>query len=293
LHLLAVVNFSFYLYSLDSTDKENKQIESRWRRQDLFCAGVYDKLLANMSTADKEDLKRHVFFAGSVCFSGRKIPGLVDGLEIMDGTTTNGDTMRCAGVKHFGPPVELKETAPPATNQELVIDTCRCSGCAGSFGSVEALLRHCQETGHSPVYPPPVDGAATTDVFVAYVNMALQRALGERLKRWGQQFIDEKNPIPHPELGIDIYESFACSFSLIRKDAGDPSQAQLTLTIDLRAKIMRTTTLLEALNRSSSGQQWTKQEQDRAKRTYVGEQVIYTLERKGKCNVDTRADGYL
>jgi hypothetical protein len=248
-----------------------------------------------MSDSDKKDLKRHIFFAGSFCFSGRRIPGLEREalpVEIMDGTTTNGDTMRCVDVKHYGPPVELKETAPPATSQEIVVDACRCSGCTRSFGLVEHLLQHCQETGHTPVYPPAVDGPAATEVFVAYVNMALQRALGERLKRWGHQFIDERNPITHENLGIDIYESFECNFGLLRKEAGDPSQAQLTLTIDLRAKIMRKTTLLEALSRnrpsSSSGQQWTKQEQDRANRTYVGEQVIYTLERKGMCNVATR-----
>jgi hypothetical protein len=250
--------------------------------------GIFDKLLKEMPNAEKEDLKRGVFFAGSFCFSGRQIPGLEKDklpLVIMNGSTSGGDTMRCVDVKHFGPPAELKVAPPLHSKQEIAIDTCRCSGCSRSFVSMHHLLQHCKDSGHTPVFPPTaVDGPATTELFISFANVALQR-----LKRWGQDFIDPLNPIPGTDrngrsLGIDIYESFACSFGLIR-DLSNESKAQLTLTVDQRAKILRTMSVLEALNNGRPpGQAFSKQEQDRAIRTWTGEQVIYTKERKGKCS---------
>ena len=63
----------------------------------------------------KEDLRRTVFGGGSFFYSARAIPGLEkDKLPVVlvDGSETEGDTMRCVGVSCFGAP----ELLLPKTN---------------------------------------------------------------------------------------------------------------------------------------------------------------------------------
>lgn len=81
------------------------------------------------------------------------------------------------------------------------------------------------------------------DVFNSYVNGALQRALGERLARWGTEYIDPHNmkePIDKQgrSLGVRVYEAYSCQFGFIRNSSTDIPR--VGLTVDLRAKIVRT-----------------------------------------------------
>jgi hypothetical protein len=102
----------------------------------------------------------------------------------------------------------------------------------------------------------------------------------------GEQFIDINKPIPGKDrrgnlLGVDVYESYDCKFGLLRNLPKSPTEARLTLTVDLRAKIPRTESVLDDLHNGQSGRAFSKQDQDRAIRAWTGEQVIYTKERKG------------
>ena len=107
-----------------------------------------------------------------------------------------------------------------------------------------------QQAGHKPVYSPS-DTAATgcepipanMEVFNSYVNGALQRALGERLARWGTEYIDPENmkeptDRQNKSLGVRVYEAYSCQFGFIRKSSTDIPR--VGLTVDLRAKIVCT-----------------------------------------------------
>lgn len=286
-------NFSFYIYTVDCSDKNDQNIEGRGRRADLFRVGVMDNLLKDMSAVEKNSLKRLIFFAGSFFFSGRPVPGLEKDklpLQLVDGSNTKGDSMRIVQVQHFGPPDCLKTPAPTAGPGEVVADTFRCQQCDKTFGSEEHMLQHSAQVGHTPVYPPSADGPALLETFLAFVNTALQRAMGERLRKWGEEYIDEERPIhgrtrDGRDLGIDIYEAYCCKFGILRRTDQSPktSVARLILTVDLRAKIMRTVTLLDTLNEiESTDRQWDSRKQQQAKRQWVGERVMYTREKKGK-----------
>ena len=79
------------------------------------------------------------------------------------------------------------------------------------------------------------------DVFNSYVNGALQRALGERLARWGTEYIDPHNmkePIDKQgrSLGVRVYEAYSCQFGFIRNSSTDIPR--VGLTVDLRARLL-------------------------------------------------------
>ena len=245
-----------------------------------------------MSNAQKESFKRVIFFAGSFFFSGRPINGLERGklpLQLVDGSETKGDTLTIVQVQHFGPPECLKTPVPQAGPGEVVADTFRTMNSTKTFKSEEHMLQHCAQTGDMPVYPAETDGPALLETFLAYVNTALQRAMGERLRKWGEEYIDESRAIPGKtrdgrSLGIDIYEAYSCKFGVLRRTDSSPntSSARLTLTVDLRAKIMRTNTLLDVLNNiQSTDTDWNQRNQQQAKRQWIGERVMYTREKKG------------
>merc|ERR1712232_691340 len=89
------------------------------------------------------------------------------------------------------------------------------------------------------------------NTFLQYANVVLQKALESTvLARWGKDFIDPKNPQEPADyrgnlLGILVFRSFSCEFGYIRPK-GVP-KAQLGLTVDLRAKIMRSRSVLDEL----------------------------------------------
>ena len=121
-------------------------------------------------------------------------------------------------------------------------------------------------------------------VFLSYVNGALNRALSERLARWGSEFIDPSNvtePVDRQgnSMGVRVYEAFSCQFGMIRSTADSP--VRLSLTVDLRAKIVRTMSVLDHLS-NGNPQNWMPNhaEQERARRAWVGEVVISMHDKK-------------
>ncbi len=121
-----------------------------------------------------------------------------------------------------------------------------------------------------------------------FANVALEGALRERMARWGREFIDPQS-FTEPKdrngqsLGVKIFKAYRCNFNLMRQSNTKSAVARLTLTIDLRAKVIRTSTLLDALykgNYSPSKGNLSKADMDIAKRTWVGETVITTYDKK-------------
>ena len=280
-------NFQFFLYGLDIQDKDGKLIDGRRRRSELFMKGLYDPkegLLKRQGMSDKdiESFKRGVFFEGSYCFTSRQIPGLdaknlplylvaasknlkLDNKVVNVPCSDNGDTIRVAQVQSYTAPTMLSPNYRPPkagtgdAKNTAVMDQ-RCANCNTMFVNAEALLSHCRETGHTPQYANTGDSStipANKEVFLSFANNALQRALSERMARWGREYIDPTSTT-EPEdrngrkLGVQVFKAFSCEFGLNRVTAGakpgqPPPPIQLTLTVDLRAKIMRTKSLLDAI----------------------------------------------
>jgi hypothetical protein len=296
-------NFSFYLYTINTTDKTGTLIDSRSRRMELFGVGFWDILLADMPKGLKSELKRMVFFAGSFFFSAREIPGLEPSklpLVLCDGSKTNGDTMSCVDVKKFTAPICLLPSTPATVTRglnQVTMDGLRCSNCTRTFINDGDMLQHCKDSGHVPIFGPAGAGddvlvveAASVEVFVSYVSLALERAMGERLSRWGRDYVDREAPIPAKDrngndLGVSIFEAISLAFGVIRVSNGPPV---LALTCDLRAKVIRTVSVLDCIyeNRSES-QPFTKQDQTRLKREWIGSVVIYKNDHK--CKYEDRA----
>jgi hypothetical protein len=102
----------------------------------------------------------------------------------------------------------------------------------------------------------------------------------------GEQFIDISKPILGKDrrgklLGVDVYESYDCKFGILRNLPNSPTEARLTLTVDLRAKILRTESVRDVLYNAQLGRAFSKQDQNQAIRSWTGQQVIYKQERKG------------
>ena len=113
-----------------------------------------------------------------------------------------------------------------------------------------------------------------------------QRSLSERLARWGSEFIDpetSKEPTDRNGngLGVRVYEAFSCQFGIIRPGDGS-GPAHLALTVDLRAKIVRTMSVLDHLCEQQDPRNWnpSRPEQERARRQWTGEVVISMHDKK-------------
>jgi hypothetical protein len=317
--------FQFYLYSVNCQDSNGDVIDSRHRRKFLFDIGFWDGVVKDMPAKEKDDMKRVVFFNGSFCFSGRRIDELEPDklpLRLPTGEKAEGDQITVMQMVHYLAPTELQQAPPESTKPEEISFDNRCSNCTKAFADVGSLLQHwygppscslklrlclfashfslftrSQQAGHAPVYTDQtkVDSgqvhprAAQLEVFTAYVNGALQRALGERLARWGSEFIDPTN-VTEPKdrkgngLGVRVYEAFSCQLGCLRPggDESKPGPAHLALTVDLRAKIVRTMSVLDHLCGSTDPMHYrpSYNEQERAKREWIGEVVISMHDKK-------------
>ena len=302
-------NFKFYVYGVDGRDKKDNLIDSRNHRYDLFNRGLYSKegLLARLGESNKdiESLKRIVFFEGSSFFSSRKIPGLdkSDLPRVLVGSKeSSGDEVPCSDngdslvISHYkcyiAPPTlaQVSQAAAAAAVSEsksqepgdvrFAVDR-RCSDCTKAFVDLEALLQHCTITGHGPEgAATEVTEAPTRETFLTYCNILLQRAMGERMARWGREYIDPKN-FTEPQdkngndLGVRVYRAYSCEFGLHRSSL--QGNLSLTLTVDLRAKILRKRTLLEQITegRDPNSARYDDRQINQAKRTWESEVVIW------------------
>jgi len=332
--------FQFFLYSVDCTDKDNKMIDSRSRRAELFWNSL-DNLLKDLPKKEREALKRMVFFSGtcenyrfafcdycllknarfcahhhsryklpfhvflhlpgSFFYAAREIPGLEKSMlpvTLCDGSDTRGDTMRCVGLQKFTAPTVLQQhpnTVATGANS-IKFDGLRCKNCTRTFPNENELLAHCRDTGHSLILGEDNENdnlvPATIENFVAYVNTVMQRAMGESLTKWGKEYVDKSAPNEAVDtrgnpLGVAIFQAIALSFGVMRVSAGPPT---LTLTCDLRAKVIRTTSVLDAMY-GRSHEELTPQLQQQRERSltpndkkqlekkWIGEVVIYKNEK--------------
>jgi hypothetical protein len=155
------------------------------------------------------------------------------------------------------------------------------------FVFISVIRPPSQSKGHKPVYSladeepghsvEPIP--ASVETFTSFINLALQRALSERLARWGQEFIDPENmkePVDKngKSLGVRVYEAFSCQFNLMK--ATEKSLPQVGLTVDLRAKIVRTLSVMTHLVGDQDPNRYdpNPQEQSRCRRQWIGETVI-------------------
>lgn len=299
-------NFKFHQYGLDASTRAGKMIDSRRRRHELLNVGLFshtEGLLARKGISIKEidNLKRVVFMEGSFCFSARPIPGLDNLPRVIVGTkesdrdgipvpvSDNGDAMSVVNMTSFSAPSSLclpqTQTIPSTddSTQEISMDR-RCADCTKSFVNLEGLMAHCQITEHSPAYEATDATPATTEIFLSYCNIVLQRAMGERMAKWGREYIDPKSfkdPTDRQgrTLGVRIFRAFSCEFGLHKPHGSQPC---LTLTVDLRAKVIRTKTLIDTLceERDPNTVIYDNSTISRAKRLWKSEVVICTYDKR-------------
>lgn len=291
-------------------------IDTRRRRHELFMQGLFDTtngLFAKSSFSKKEleSIRRGIFFEGSYCFSSRPIPGLESSklpvyLVANKNTQTvdcpisdNGDTLQVMNVQSFQASKEIcdsMEEIPGSRSPLLATLDGRCASCTTSFKDVTALLSHCRETGHLPQtqnFDKNSDDQpryASKEVFLSFCNVALQRAMGERMARWGREYIDpqsfqeptDRNGNP---LGVKVFRAFTCEFGMHRPQIGGAKKeanVSLTLTVDLRAKIMRTKSVLDALCEGKDPNNFTfdADRKNRALKQWRDEIVICIYDKK-------------
>lgn len=305
-------NFQFFLYGIDACDKNGKVIDGRRRRLELFMKGVLDKTngyLARkkMTKKEIENFERGIFFEGSYFFSSRAIPGLTsdkfptclvsasEQLKEHDEAVScpisdNGDSLNVVHVQPYTAPSVIAGTKAEAVKGKETFEL-RCADCNSCFTSLQGLLSHCKETGHRPLYSSLSQSndaiPSNKEVFLSFVNVALQRAMGERMARWGREYIDPKSetePVDRNgrSLGVKVFRAYSCEFgmhALVKNRKLE--KPQLTLTVDLCAKILRTKTLLEAIhNGKNPNNNLGPSQQNQARRTWNNEVVICVYDKR-------------
>uniref|UniRef100_A0A7S4JYJ5 C2H2-type domain-containing protein n=1 Tax=Odontella aurita TaxID=265563 RepID=A0A7S4JYJ5_9STRA len=319
-------HFKFYVYGVDGRDIKGKLIDSRNRRFDLFKQGLLAKetgLLARlgMSPKEVENLKRVIFFEGSTFYSARKIQGLeranlpralVGTKESKKDETPmgdSGDSLTITEVKCYVAPRGLKTTSanvPSAAGVTKSSDPSearysvdrRCDDCTKAFTDLEALLQHCSIENHSPVTAPDEEDRVeepTYETFLAYCNIALQQAMNERMARWGREYIDPtkfKDPKDRNgnDLGVRVFQAYTCEFGMNRPDFKSP--LSLTLTVDLRAKLLRNKTVLDQISegKNPNSARYDQRRVQDFKRRWKGEVVICTYDKKCYSVIDLLFD---
>ena len=144
-------HFQFFMYSVQCQDEQGNPIDSRHRRKFLFDLGFWNGLLADMDPKEVEDLRRVVFFQGSLFYCARRVPGLE--AEKLAGNNsvllptpveqTGGETIRVMQVVHYLKPLELQfdESTTAVGKGEVSFDK-RCADCTAAFKDTASLLQH-------------------------------------------------------------------------------------------------------------------------------------------------------
>lgn len=226
--MLAAVtpNFRFYTYGVEAVDKQGNSIDSFGRRAQLFDMGLWNDRYKNMPAKEKDSLKRVVFFKGSFFYSSRPISGFEQQnlpATLVDGQESEGDVLRVINVRCFTLPSEMTSGSVTSTGTGALVDR-RCSNCTRAFVDFDALLAHCEMSGHSPVFELDDNNEtprqASPGVFLGYCNVALVQAMSERMARWGRDFVDPKS-FREPQdrngrsHGIRVVSTYYCSFLLL------------------------------------------------------------------------------
>lgn len=171
-----------------------------------------------------------------------------------------------------------------------------CKTTIVTIGPDRILIWRSQEMNHPPVYDETATSISTPipaqlEVFTAYVNLALSRAMSERFARWGNDFIDPKSsrePVDNRgnPLGVQVYEAYSCQFGTLKPKGA--SEAYLELTVDLRAKVVRTASVLDQLyeGKDIRTHKFSPREQADLKRKFKGEVVIYMSDKRCYSVVD-------
>mmetsp|Transcript_21287 Transcript_21287/g.46192 ORF Transcript_21287/g.46192 Transcript_21287/m.46192 type:complete len:966 (-) Transcript_21287:493-3390(-) len=329
-------NFKFYQYGIQCTDKHGNEIASRSRRGTLFNLGIFGpnghiaRNHGSMSKKAVDDLRRIVFFQSSFVFSARPIPGIEsiskdEKIPIVGGgngspISDEGDAVMLTSLTVCNAPVEMglsrkaaavpQRAAPQAGSpcppvgqvassmKTLTVDM-RCANCAYTFVDENALIAHCRETGHFPVTSSDDEGIrpANREEFIQYANVALRRALGERLARWGREYIDPKS-WTEPEdrngrsLGVRVFKAYSCEFGWNKSKPLPSEPLQLVVTADLRAKVMRTKSLLDVMSEGNHPEKmrYDARIQAALKRNWCNEVVIATYDKRCYSVVDLHFD---
>eukprot|EP00557_Chaetoceros_sp_GSL56_P002397 CAMPEP_0176489722 /NCGR_PEP_ID=MMETSP0200_2-20121128/7458_1 /TAXON_ID=947934 /ORGANISM="Chaetoceros sp., Strain GSL56" /LENGTH=1195 /DNA_ID=CAMNT_0017886919 /DNA_START=173 /DNA_END=3760 /DNA_ORIENTATION=- len=292
-------NFFFYQYGLDSTSANGSRIISTRRRAHIFFSGIFDKnigILAKTGMKEKEieDFRRVTYFEGSFVFTARPIP-TVDTFPFIittDDVDTDiklspcdlGDVLTITSMKKYYAPKELTIDRLKSSENGIVVDL-RCSGCTSVFATKEAMISHCKQTGHAPHMDLDEEiFHASSELFLSYCNITLQHALIERMARWGREYIDPKHWTEPKDkfgrsLGVRVFRAFFCEFGIHKLDGQNNS---LTLTVDLRAKVIRTKSLLMSLcnGKDPNHVAFDRRDISHYRKQYQGEVVICTYDRK-------------
>jgi len=298
-------NFQFHQYGLDGSTKNNNPIDSRRRRHELLHRGLFsaDGLLRKngMSQKEVESLQRVVFFEGSFFFSSRPIPGLEDLPKDLVGSKSsddggaelpvmeNGDCMIVTNSSAFRAPTVLTGGAKPTSATTVSMDR-RCRDCTKAFVDLNGIKTHCATTGHQPQMESTGLRPSNLEVFTSFCNCALQRAMGERMARWGREYIDPKS-FTEPKdrqgraMGVRIFRAFSCEFGVHKPHGQNMS---LTLTVDLRAKVIRTRHLLNQIceDKDPNACKFNQRDITSAQRKFKGEVVICTYDKRCYSVVD-------
>lgn len=227
-------NFRFYVYTLDAQDKNGNQIDSARRRAELLRIGLFEDggLLASNKVDKKQiqDLERISFCQGSFFFAARRIPFLDDlpmtvvgeKAEGKKSVTDNGDSITVVALEVFKAPEGIAtDKGKDVGKYSLAMDR-RCADCTSSFVDRQSLINHCSTTGHKAQGVEIEAKEATPasyEMFIAFCNVALNRAMGERMARWGRDFIDPANFTDPTDrqgrsMGVHIFRAFVSLFTV-------------------------------------------------------------------------------
>jgi hypothetical protein len=111
--------------------------------------------------------------------------------------------------------------------------------------------------------------------------------MGERMARWGREYIDPKSetePVDRNgrSLGVKVFRAYSCEFgmhALVKNRKLE--KPQLTLTVDLCAKILRTKNLLDSIhNGKNPNNNLSPSQQNQARRAWQNEVVICVYDKR-------------
>jgi len=307
------------VYTVEARDRNDKMIDSPGRRKQLLNIAL-NKLFAKKPVKEKASLLRQIFFSGTFFYSSSRIVGLEKlPRQLLDGTDSEMDMMQVIRCQCFTAPTVLtaagaaamapaktpakpawgakpaaKPAAPPqckpaaASQVPGVSIDYRCADCTKVFVDFNSMKMHCTSVGHKPVSEDSSELAnsqpASPEEFSQYCNTILQRAMGERMARWGRHYIDPKSfQTPKnkygQEMGVNVFQAYNVEFNVGKPQGPAP---KLMLTVDLTAKVIRTKSLLVALTggKDPNKCQFSAQEKAAAKRKWVGQTVISMLDKK-------------